>query len=168
MYIIGWPVRHDFHTSLPSTGRRDTDKAAQRSSRCPIPGGVQGQVGWVPEPQPHPQQKKGTGCVSRSLQIQNVLWFFTGQFFFSGSQPTPKINGGTKKRRDTPCPGSCGPHACYLSFVFSHKRNYILLVPTSSPRAFIRWIPTRTWWGISNPHIILQSWHLSITTTNRL
>lgn len=30
--------------------------------------------------------------------------FSLANFFFSGSQPTPKMNGGTKKRRDTPLP----------------------------------------------------------------
>lgn len=101
MYIISWPVRHDFHTSLPSTGRRDTDREAVD---VPSLEGLKARSDGSLSLSPTHSRRKELDVFPGPFRFKMFYDFSLANFFFSGSQPTPKMNGGTKKRRDTPLP----------------------------------------------------------------
>jgi len=71
-------------------------RLAQRGGRCPIPGNIQGQVGWGSE-QPDvvedvPAHCSGVGLhnVSRSLPTQTILSFY--DYLFSNTKNQTQYN----------------------------------------------------------------------------
>ena len=87
--VLSWR-REDFvwisgESSLPEGGEA-LEQAAQRGCGCPVPGGVQGQVGWNPgQPglalnmeigSPACGGGVGTWWSLRSIPMQAILWFY--------------------------------------------------------------------------------------------
>ena len=70
---------------LHCEGGEALEQAAQRDCGCPLPGSVQGQVGWgfeqsgLVEGVPAHSRGVGTRWSLRSLPTQTILWFFDFQ-----------------------------------------------------------------------------------------
>jgi len=68
-------------TFFYSEGAKTLKRLAQRGGRCPIPGDIQGQVGWGSEQhdlvEDVPDHCRGVGLddLWRSLPTQSILWF---------------------------------------------------------------------------------------------
>jgi len=75
------PVETEFTLAGHESGEA-LAQVAQRSCGCPLPGSVQGQVGWssehsgLVEDVPVHGRGVGTRWSSRSLPIQPILWFY--------------------------------------------------------------------------------------------